>query len=48
MKEKSKEYYENNKDKIFQKIECPICNSLITKCNLKRHQKSKKCMSVSN
>ncbi len=39
-KEINKKYRENNK----QKINCPICKCSITKCNLKRHQKTKKCL----
>ena len=46
--EKAKEYYENNKEKISEyrkeKVECPICQCIITKQHLKRHQKSKKCL----
>jgi len=49
-KEKLQEYYkkysEENKEKLKQKINCPKCNSLITKRILKRHQKSKKCISA--
>ena len=41
------EYRIKNKEKIKQKnrikINCHICGSLITKCNIKRHQKSIKC-----
>jgi len=48
--EKSKNYYHKNKTIILQKrklnIECNICNCLITKINLKRHQKSKKCNNI--
>lgn len=46
--QKSKKYYEDNKEKLKQKINCPICNSLTTKRNLRRHQKSKKCLKVKN
>ena len=50
-KEKKTEYgikhYENNKDNIIrqqcEKITCNVCNSLITKCNLKRHQETEIC-----
>ena len=51
-KESKKEYYEKNKkliaEKLKQKVECPICNSIITKQHLKRHQKSKKCLESQN
>ncbi len=43
-----KEYYENNKEKKLEKIECPICQCVITKQHLKRHQKSKKCLESQN
>ena len=45
-KEYKKKYYENNKDKISQKIECSICKSLISKKHLSRHQKTKKCANI--
>lgn len=42
-----KKYYKDNKKKINKKkkmkINCPKCNSLISKQNLKRHQKTQKC-----
>jgi len=48
-KEYSKKYYKKYKEKIKQrhkiKINCPICNSLIAKYGLERHQRSKKCKS---
>ncbi len=48
IKEYKKEYHENNKDKINekhkQKIECEYCKSIVTKCHLKRHQKTLKCL----
>jgi len=43
-----KEWREKNKAMLKQKINCPICNCLIGKNNLKRHQKSKKCLKVKN
>ena len=50
-KEYTKEYYENNKnqllEKMKEKVECPICNSIVNKNNLLRHQKSKKCINAS-
>jgi len=54
MLKKCKEYYEENKEKIKEKnkeknkvINCNICNSIITKSSLKRHQKTKKCLNYS-
>lgn len=44
-KEYFKQYYEANKEKINEKITCPICGSLVSKRNLSTHQKSKKCQS---
>jgi len=45
--EKSKKYYENNKQKICerqnQKIEYPICGSLVTYTHMARHQRRKIC-----
>jgi len=50
-KDKIKEYYEKNKDKISkiksEKVECPICNSIVCKGYLTQHKKSKKCMNAS-
>ena len=44
---KSRIYHKKNKEKISEKtkikINCPICNSLIRKYSLNRHQKSQKC-----
>ena len=46
--ENRKQYYEDNKNKILEKrkkkIICPICSVLTTKCHIKRHQRSKKCL----
>jgi len=46
--EYKKDYYEKNKDiinaKQKEKIECPICKSIVYRTNLARHQKTKKCM----
>jgi hypothetical protein len=46
--EYQKEYYQNNREKFAErdkeKTKCNICNCEITKHNLKRHQRSKKCM----
>jgi Fic family protein len=43
-----KEYYENNIDKISEykkeKIKCDICNSIVSRNNLARHQKTMKCL----
>jgi len=39
---KKKEYYKKNK----VKINCIFCNKLITKYNMKRHQKTKRCMKI--
>ena len=45
-----KKYRENNKKKINkkrkEKIICPICDSLITKHNFKKHLNTKKCISA--
>jgi hypothetical protein len=45
LKQKSKQYYQNNCDKIKsrrkEKVECTICKCEITKESLYRHKKSK-------
>jgi len=50
-KEYYKEYQEINKVKIKEqrnkKMECPICNSIVNKGNLPRHQKTMKCINAS-
>lgn len=47
IREKKKQYHQNNREKILernkQKIECPICGSMITRTGMKRHQQTKKC-----
>lgn len=39
---KQKEYYEQNKKKINEKVECPICKCLVAKYKLFRHGQSQK------
>ena len=45
----NKKYYYENKDKISErkteKIKCPICNSVVSRCNIAIHKKSIKCRS---
>lgn len=36
-------YYQKNKEFVNRKINCPICNCLIMRRQLKRHQITKKC-----
>jgi len=47
----NKNYYNNNKETILEKqrekINCPICNSVVCKTVLKRHQRTKKCINLS-
>jgi len=51
IKQKRNKYYQENKEKVNQKrkikINCCLCGSLISKYQIKRHQKSKKCKSLS-
>jgi len=51
LKQYKKGYYEKNKKQILEKykekIQCPICNSISTKGNLKKHQKTMKCINAS-
>jgi len=46
-KEKCKQYRENNKDKISErqteKIKCPICNKIVSRTNIAKHQKTMNC-----
>jgi len=46
IREKQKEYYENNKDKINKKIECEYCKCFTLKQNIKKHQKTNKCLKL--
>lgn len=50
--EKRKQYYEENKEKISEKgkvkVICEFCKSLINKSQLKRHQRTKKCIECKN
>ena len=50
IKENKKEYRENNTEKIKErnkeKIECEFCKSIVQKCSLPRHYKSKKCLAT--
>jgi len=47
-----KKYYETNKDilnaKQKEKIECPICKSMIGRSSIARHKKTKKCIEYIN
>jgi len=45
--ERHKQWYENNKQICGEKIQCPICNSIVRKDGLSRHQKSMKCINAS-
>ena len=48
--EKKKQYHQANREKINEKrkekCKCDICGAEITKSNLRRHQKTAKCMSA--
>ena len=44
---KQKEWYEKNKKEKNEKIKCEKCNCLITKQNLRAHQKTMKCKMMS-
>ena len=51
IKKNRKEFYKNNKsivlEKMKEKVECPICQCVITKQHLKKHQKTMKCINAS-
>jgi len=42
--EYDKQYYINNKDKILEKVNCDICNSIVSRKNLAKHKKTLKCI----
>ena len=42
--EQKKKQYEVNRDEILEKTTCNNCGCEITKCYLKRHQRTKKCL----
>jgi predicted RNA-binding Zn-ribbon protein involved in translation (DUF1610 family) len=45
-KEYNTKYYEANKKRILksmlEKVLCPDCNKMITRCNMNKHQRSQK------
>jgi hypothetical protein len=51
LKKQRKKKYEKNKEKINQKrkikITCCLCGSLVRKSDIKKHQRTKKCKSLS-
>ena len=46
--ENAKKYYEKNKEKLKEKINCSICNILVNRGNILRHQKTNKCKKIQN
>jgi hypothetical protein len=44
IKERTIQYYQDNADKISVKVICEYCSCEVTKYNLKKHQKSAKCI----
>ena len=52
LSKKSKQYYQENKNEISekrkQKVNCEYCNFEIAKSQLKRHQKTQKCIKIQN
>ena len=41
------EYYQNNKDKLKEKVTCEFCHTELNKSSLKRHQKNNKiCLAI--
>jgi len=30
---------------MYEKLDCPCCNSIVSRCNFPKHQKTKKCLS---
>ena len=49
VKESKRKYRDNNKEKISErqteKIKCPICNKIVSRCNIAIHKKTNKCLS---
>ncbi len=45
-KEYDKEWYNKNKDKLLEKVKCDICNLIVCKKALKRHQKGRNCIPI--
>ena len=49
-KEYNKNYYAKHGDKIkermYEKIECEHCQHQVSRCNMPKHQRTKKCISV--
>ena len=45
--EEYKRYYDTNKNKVIaqqcENIQCNLCNSVVMRCNLKRHQGTEIC-----
>jgi len=46
IKEKEKKYRQNNAERIKEKVECKFCKSIVQKCSLSRHRKTKKCLAT--
>ena len=44
IKEYKKKWYETNKEQMKEKIECEYCKSIVNNNNLKKHQKTLKCL----
>lgn len=44
IKQYQQQYREKNEDIINKKIQCDICESVVIKRNIKKHQQSKKCL----
>ena len=38
---KAKEYYQQNKDYIQERLECPVCKCLVRRCWVKQHNQSR-------
>lgn len=45
-----RQYYLKNKERLIKngcvKVTCDLCNKIVSKNNLKRHQKTKLCMKL--
>ena len=37
-------YREDHREYLYEKITCPVCKKLVTRRNLARHHRTKKCM----
>ena len=47
-KQKAKKWRDANRDKINERVKCDLCNCIVIKRGLKRHQNTMKCKNLTN